>query len=110
MLSRPSLAPQSKKSWQQLSTHKTIDIALELDLRGLRVEEALDLADKYLDDAILANVPRVRVIHGKGTGALRQAFTQFLREDRRIDHFRLGEAGEGGDGVTVVYFEPEADG
>jgi DNA mismatch repair protein MutS2 len=79
-------------------------VSTELDLRGMRVEEALDVADKYLDDAILAGIPRARLIHGKGTGALREALRDMLASDRRIKAARPGEAGEGGDGVTVVSF------
>ncbi len=78
------------------------DIPTELDLRGLTVEEALEKVDKYLDSAVLAGVPSVRIIHGKGTGALRKAITDFLRGDRRVASHRLGGMGEGGDGVTVA--------
>jgi DNA mismatch repair protein MutS2 len=78
-------------------------LAVELDLRGQRVEEALPLVDKYLDDAFLAGMPFVRVIHGKGTGTLRQAVRQQLRGHPLVKSHRAGEQGEGGTGVTVVY-------
>ncbi|MGE5673429.1 MAG: endonuclease MutS2 [Mycobacterium leprae] len=81
---------------------KAQEIATELDLRGLMVQEALEKVDKYLDDAVLAGAPFVRIIHGKGTGALRKAITDFLKGDTRIVSHRLGGMGEGGDGVTVV--------
>ncbi|HYG58619.1 MAG TPA: Smr/MutS family protein, partial [Symbiobacteriaceae bacterium] len=81
---------------------KAREITTELDLRGLTVEEALDKIDKYLDDAVLASTPMVRIIHGKGTGALRKAVTDFLRGHRHVSSFRLGGMGEGGDGVTVA--------
>ncbi|HWI60225.1 MAG TPA: endonuclease MutS2 [Symbiobacteriaceae bacterium] len=84
------------------SMAKAQEIATEIDLRGLMVEEALDKVDKYLDDAVLGGAPFVRIIHGKGTGALRKAVTDFLKSDSRVTSFRLGGMGEGGDGVTVA--------
>lgn len=81
---------------------KAQEISTEVDLRGLTVEEALEKVDKYLDDAILAGAPQVRIIHGKGTGALRKAVTDFLRGHRHVASYRLGGLGEGGDGVTVA--------
>ena len=77
-------------------------VKLELDLRGERYEDAILRTEKYLDDALLANYPRVSIIHGKGTGALRQGIQQFLKTHKRVKSFRYGEAGEGGFGVTVV--------
>jgi len=76
---------------------------IELDLRGLRVEEALGRVDKHLDAAFLAGLPFVRIVHGKGTGALRRAVRQALNGHPLVASFRPGEQGEGGDGVTVVY-------
>jgi DNA mismatch repair protein MutS2 len=76
---------------------------LELDLRGQRVEEVLPRLDKYLDDAFLAGLPFVRIVHGKGTGALRQAVRQQLRTHPLVKSHRSGEEGEGGTGVTVAY-------
>lgn len=78
-------------------------ISVELDLRGERVEAACAKLDKYLDQAVLAGLPWVRVIHGKGTGMLRQAVQQYLQQDRRVSRFRLGEPGEGGSGVTIAW-------
>lgn len=77
-------------------------VKLELDLRGERYEDALIRTEKYLDDALLANYPRVSIIHGKGTGALRQGIQSFLKKHKRVKSYRYGEAGEGGFGVTVV--------
>lgn len=67
--------------------------------------DAQEQVDKYLDHAILAGAPFVRIIHGKGTGALRRAITEQLAHDPRVAQYRLGGAGEGGDGVTVVAFD-----
>jgi DNA mismatch repair protein MutS2 len=74
----------------------------ECDLRGLRVDEAVERLDRYLDDMALAGRTEARIIHGKGTGALRQAVSDRLRGHRLVAGYRLGVAGEGGDGVTVV--------
>jgi len=74
----------------------------ELILLGKRVDEAWVLLDQFLDDAVLAGLTNVRIVHGKGTGALRQATQEALSRDRRVDTFRLGGEGEGGDGVTIV--------
>jgi DNA mismatch repair protein MutS2 len=81
---------------------KAQEISTEVDLRGLTVEEALDKVDKHLDDAVLAGAPMIRIIHGKGTGALRKAVTDFLKAHRHVASFRLGGLGEGGDGVTIA--------
>jgi len=76
---------------------------IELDLRGLRVEAALGRVDQHLNAAFLAGLPFVRIVHGKGTGALRRAVRQALKGHPLIASFRPGEQGEGGDGVTVAY-------
>ena len=77
-------------------------VSLELDLRGERFEDALARVEKYLDDAQLASYPRVSIIHGKGTGALRQGVQDYLKKHRGVKSFRYGDMGEGGLGVTVV--------
>lgn len=84
---------------------KTATASVELDLRGLTVDEAIERTDKYLDDAALAGLPMARIIHGKGTGALRQAIRDMLKGHRSVRNYRYGESGEGGDGVTVIEFE-----
>ncbi|WP_077214184.1 endonuclease MutS2 [Bacillus dakarensis] len=80
-------------------------VNLELDLRGERYEDALLRVEKYIDDALLAGYPRVSVIHGKGTGALRQGVQEYLRNHRSVKKIRFGDAAEGGTGVTVVEFK-----
>jgi DNA mismatch repair protein MutS2 len=73
-----------------------------LTLLGMRVAEALEAADKYLDDAVLAGLEQVTLIHGKGTGAVRQGLHELLRDHPHVAGFRLGALDEGGAGITVV--------
>ena len=77
----------------------------ELDLRGMRAEDALEALERYLDAALLANLPWARIIHGKGTGALRQVVREFLQGYRHLLEFQPADASEGGDGVTIVTFK-----
>ncbi len=81
---------------------KASSIKLDLDLRGLNVEEAVDKVDKYVDDAVIAGLHEVTLIHGKGTGTLRKAIHDFLRGHAHVHSYRLGKYGEGETGVTVV--------
>ncbi len=84
---------------------KDYHVSLELDLRGERYENALLRVEKYIDDALLAGYPRVSIIHGKGTGALRQGVQEYLKNHRSVKSVRFGEASEGGTGVSVVEFK-----
>ena len=84
---------------------KAYGISSEINLLGKTVDEALPLLDKYLDDAYLAHLTTVRVVHGKGTGALRQGVQRFLRKVKYVKEFRAGEYGEGDAGVTIVTFK-----
>ncbi len=86
----------------QLVQQKARNISPRLDMRGMRVDEGLAEVEKYLDDACVAGLPMVQLVHGKGTGALRAAVQDLLKEHQRVRTFRLGEQGEGGSGVTVV--------
>jgi len=81
---------------------KSLHISSEIDLRGQRPEEALSLSEKYLDDAFLASLSSVTLIHGKGTGALRTAIHTMLKRHPHVTAYRLGKFGEGESGVTVV--------
>ena len=79
----------------------------EVDVRGMIGDDAWFVVDKYLDDAVLAGVPSVRIIHGKGTGALRAALWKYFKMDKRIKSYRHGEYGEGDAGVTVIEFKQD---
>ena len=79
-------------------------MASEIDLRGMDTVEAICVLDRYLDEAMRGKLSSVRIIHGKGTGALRSAVAQSLRKNKFIKSFRLGVYGEGEDGVTVAEF------
>ena len=81
---------------------RTIAASPEVDLRGMSQDEAIAALDRYLDDAVLAKLPSVRIIHGKGTGVLRKAVQQHLKRSKRIKSVRLGVYGEGEDGVTIA--------
>ena len=83
---------------------KTAAFASEVDLRGMDTVEAICVLDRYLDEAMRSNLQSVRIIHGKGTGALRSAVQQSLRKNRFVKTFRLGVYGEGEDGVTIAEF------
>ncbi|MGH2411590.1 MAG: Smr/MutS family protein, partial [Chloroflexota bacterium] len=76
---------------------------VDFDLRGWRVDEVLHELERYLNDAYMANLPFVRIIHGKGTGALRQAVREELATNPLVSTFRAAEAREGGEGVTVAH-------
>lgn len=94
---------QSKTSHMKMS--KSLQISSEINLLGKTVDEALSELDKYLDDAYLAHLTTVRVVHGKGTGALRNAVQSHLKRVKYVKSFRLGEYGEGDAGVTIVTFK-----
>ena len=82
-----------------------MNISPEINLIGMRADEAVAKLDKYLDDAYIAHLDSVRVVHGKGTGALRTAVHNHLKGMRNIKEFHLGEFGEGDAGVTIVTFD-----
>lgn len=89
----------------KLKMSKSLSVSTEINLLGKTVDEAISLLDKYLDDAYMAHLPSVRVVHGKGTGALRNAVHNHLRRLKIVKEFRLGEYGEGDAGVTIVTFK-----
>ncbi|HJB90851.1 MAG TPA: endonuclease MutS2 [Candidatus Eisenbergiella merdigallinarum] len=106
-MEEPSVtAPNMKRTGAgKLRMSKSISISPEINLLGKTVDEAIPLLDKYLDDAYLAHLKSVRVVHGKGTGALRNAVQQHLKRVKYIRSYRLGEYGEGDAGVTIVEFK-----
>ena len=84
---------------------KSLTISTELNLLGMTTDEAVAALDKYLDDAYLSHLPSVRIVHGKGTGALRAAVHAHLKRQKYVKEYRLGEHGEGDAGVTIVTFK-----
>jgi DNA mismatch repair protein MutS2 len=97
---RPTADGVTSASRLQLSRARTV--ASSLDVRGARVDEALDAVGRYLDDAALAGLEKVTIIHGHGTGALRDAVRSQAGQHPLVKEVRAGERGEGGDGATVV--------
>jgi DNA mismatch repair protein MutS2 len=93
---------KEKNGINKIKDEKTLAIKTEIDLRGLTVEEAISEVDKYLDDAKIAGLNSVSLIHGKGTGALRSGLNEFLRGHHFVKTSRVGDSREGGHGVTVV--------
>ena len=100
--SRPG---KRSSAYRGVGLSKAASVSSELNLIGLKVDEALSRLDKYLDDAYLAHLSSVRIVHGKGTGALRTAVQSHLKKVSYVDSFRLAEYGEGDAGVTIVTFK-----
>ncbi len=98
-------SPMQRSSSGKLKMSKSYSISTEINLLGKTVDEALSALDKYLDDAYLAHLPSVRIVHGKGTGALRKAVQDYLRRCKYVKTYRLGEYGEGDAGVTIAEFK-----
>ena len=102
-ISGPGIKKQSGSGSLKMS--KSSNISYECNLIGKTVDEALAVLDKYLDDAYLSHIPSVRIVHGKGTGALRNAVTSYLKKCKYVKSYRAGEHGEGDAGVTIVEFK-----
>ena len=94
--------PKDKKAASSGTTLRSAALSTEIDLRGMEAIEAVLAAERYIDSAVMAKLGTVRIIHGKGTGALRTAIGQMLRKNKAVKSFRLGRYGEGETGVTVV--------
>lgn len=96
-----------KKTYQGSGSllSKVTSISTEINLLGKRVDEAISILEKYLDDAYLSRLPSVRIVHGKGTGALRQATHELLRRSKFVKSYHLAAYGEGDAGVTIVTFK-----
>lgn len=89
----------------KMKMSKSMSVSPEINLIGRTTDEAVALLDKYLDDAYLAHISPVRIVHGKGTGALRNAVHQYLKRQKHVKSYRLGAFGEGDAGVTIVEFK-----
>ncbi|MDE7277630.1 MAG: Smr/MutS family protein, partial [Lachnospiraceae bacterium] len=98
-------SPMQRTGSGKLKMSKSYSISTEINLLGKTVDEALSSLDKYLDDAYLAHLPSVRIVHGKGTGALRKAVQDYLRRCKYVKSYRQGEYGEGDAGVTIAEFK-----
>lgn len=94
-----------KTSAGKIKMSKSASVSAEINLIGKTTDEAIPLLDKYLDDAYLAHLPSVRIVHGKGTGALRNAVQTHLRRLKYVKSFHLGEFGVGDSGVTIAEFK-----
>ncbi|MCL2753297.1 MAG: endonuclease MutS2 [Defluviitaleaceae bacterium] len=106
MLEEISVSKKPEKTAPYVSSaiksSKSLVVSNSISLRGMLVEEALEELDKYLDDAYLANAGNVEIIHGKGTGALREAVGRYLKKHPHVKSYRLGEFGEGDSGITIA--------
>ena len=100
----PSLT-MTKTSTGKIKMSKSASVSTEINLIGMTVDEALAHLDKYLDDAYLAHMPSVRIVHGKGTGKLREAVQRHLKKCKYVKSYRMGEFGEGDAGVTIAEFK-----
>ena len=100
----PSLT-MTKTSTGKIKMSKSASVSTEINLIGMTVDEALAHLDKYLDDAYLAHMPSVRIVHGKGTGKLREAVQRHLKKCKYVKSYRMGEFGEGDTGVTIAEFK-----
>ena len=95
----------SKTGSGKIKMSKSASVSTEINLLGKTVDEAIMELDKYLDDAYIAHLPSVRIVHGKGTGALRKGVHNYLRRQKHVKSYRLGEFVEGDAGVTIVEFK-----
>ena len=98
----PKKETPKPKKMGSFKNNKSMTVSYEIDLRGLYVDEAIEKVDKFIDDAFLAGMDTISIIHGKGTGALRTGIHEYLRRHSRVKKYRLGEFGEGDAGVTIV--------
>ena len=102
VITGPNLTKTNKG---KIRVSKSVSISSEINLIGMTTDEAVAALDKYLDDAYLAHLKSVRIVHGRGTGALRNAVHKYLKRQKHVETFRLGVFGEGDTGVTIVEFK-----
>ena len=101
---KETLAPRGPKT-ASLALEKTLHAPSEIHLRKMRVEEALEALEKFVDDALLAGLPSIRIVHGKGEGVLRSVVHDYLRKNTNVKNFREGLHSEGGSGVTIAFLK-----
>ena len=101
----PEEKVQKKTGYGDIKMQKSMSVTAECNIIGMRVDEALPIVDKYLDDAYLARMSSVSIIHGRGTGALKDAVHSHLKRLKYVASYRLGNFGEGDTGVTIVTFK-----
>ena len=101
----PTAGRFTKTGSGKIKMSKSASVSTEINLIGMTVDEAIAHLDKYLDDAYIAHLPSVRIVHGKGTGALRNAVHSHLKRQKYVSSYRLGESGEGDAGVTIAVFD-----
>ena len=99
------MTSQKKSNQGKIKMTKSYSVSTEINLIGMTTDEAVSVLDKYLDDAYLAHLQTVRVVHGRGTGALKNAVHAHLKRQKYVKSFRLGVFGEGDTGVTIVEFK-----
>ena len=99
---RLSQKTEDKKTKSTHTPRKMMDVKSEVDVRGFICDDAIFVIDKFIDDAVMSSLPSVRIIHGKGTGALRKGLWDYFKRDKRIASYRMGTFGEGDAGVTVL--------
>jgi DNA mismatch repair protein MutS2 len=97
--------PLRKASSGNINLQRAQTAVTEIHLRAMRAEDALQELERFLDDAVLAGLPQIRIVHGKGEGILRKITQDYLKRSRSVERFREGEAGEGGAGVTIAYLK-----
>ena len=97
-----SESTKNKSTTSYSSVSKAKNVSSEINVIGFNVDEAIFVIDKFLDDCTIANLQTVRIVHGKGTGKLREGIHKFLKSNSRVKSFRVGTYGEGEMGVTVV--------
>ena len=107
LINEDALTPAKKYGGSQskIKMSKSASVSTEINLIGLLTDEAIPKLDKYLDDAYIVHLPSVRIVHGKGTGALRNAVHSHLKRLNYIKEYHLGEFGEGDAGVTIATFK-----
>lgn len=98
-------AKANKTGAGKIRMSKSATISPEINLIGKTTDEAIALLDKYLDDAYLSHLGSVRIVHGKGTGALRNAVHTYLKRQKHVKSYHLGKYGEGDAGVTIAEFK-----